>query len=144
MIRTIPRECSTDKLTITLMNTVLVDESSFAFDSGSGEGISVHQKGFVYLDESEEIKSSVEIQGPSVGAPICIGRGPLVYRFTLNEKKMGLVHSNGILANILSGGSIIFRLVSAMQMERYGIRYVAGSFDTPGYVECVRSGMRIR
>jgi hypothetical protein len=30
-----------------------------------------------------------------------------------------------------------------MQMERYGIRYVAGSFDTPGYVECVRSGVRI-
>ena len=51
------------------MNTVLVDESSFAFDSGSGEGISVHRKDFVYLDESEEIKSSVEIQGPSVGAP---------------------------------------------------------------------------
>ena len=142
MIRTIPRECSTDKLTITLMNTVLVDESSFAFDSGSGEGISVHRKDFAYLDESEEIKSSVEIQGPSVGAPICIGRGPLVYRFTLNGKQMGLVHSNGILANIPSGGSI-FRLVSAMQMERYGIRYVAGSFETPGYVECVRSGLRI-
>ena len=142
MIRTIPRECSTDKLTITLMNTVLVDESSFAFDSGSGEGISVHRKDFAYLDESEEIKSSVEIQGPSVGAPICIGRGPLVYRFTLNGKQMGLVHSNGILANIPSGGSI-FRLVSAMQMERYGIRYVAGSFETPGYVECVRSGLRV-
>ena len=30
-----------------------------------------------------------------------------------------------------------------MQMERYGIRYVAGSFETPGYVECVRSGLRI-
>ncbi len=71
------------------MNTVLVDESSFAFDSGSGEGISVHRKDFVYLDESEEIKSSVEIQGPSVGTPICIGRGPLVYRFTLYGKQMG-------------------------------------------------------
>jgi hypothetical protein len=80
MLRTIPRECSTDKLTISLMNTVLVDELSFAFDSGSGEGISVHRKDFVYLDESDEIKSSVEIQGPSVGAPFCIGRGPLVYR----------------------------------------------------------------
>jgi hypothetical protein len=93
MIRTIPRECSMDKLTISLMNTVLVDESSFAFDSGSGEGISVHRKDFVYLDESEEIKSSVEIQGPSVGAPICIDRGPLVYRFTLNGKQMGLIGS---------------------------------------------------
>ena len=30
-----------------------------------------------------------------------------------------------------------------MQMERYGIRYVAGSFETSGYVECVRSGLRI-
>jgi hypothetical protein len=28
-------------------------------------------------------------------------------------------------------------------MERYGIRCVAGSFETPGYVECVRSGLRI-
>ncbi len=108
MIRTIPRECSTDKLTITLMNTVSVDESSFAFDSGSGEGISAHRKNFVYLNESEEIRSSVEIQGPSVGAPICIGRGPLVYRFTVNGKKMGLVHSNGILANIPSGPVCLF------------------------------------
>ncbi len=96
----------------------------------------------MYLDELEEIKNSVEIQGPSVGAPLCIGRGPLVYHFTLKGKQMGLVHSNGILANVPSGGSI-FRLVSAMQMERYGIRYVAGSFETSGYVECVRSGARI-
>ncbi len=84
----------------------------------------------------EEIKSSVEIQGASVGTPICIARGPLVYRFTLNGKQMGLVHSNGILANIPSGGSI-FRLVLAMQMERYGIRYVAESFETPGYVDAL-------
>ncbi len=96
----------------------------------------------MYLDESKEIKRSVKIQGPSVGVPLCIGRGPLVYRFTLNRKQMGLVHSNGILANVPSGGSI-FRPVSAMQMERYGIRYVAGSFETPGYVERVRSGARI-
>ncbi len=60
MIRTIPRECASDSvIDVSCLSTVLVDESSFAFDTGSGEGISVHWKDFVYLDESEEAKSSV-------------------------------------------------------------------------------------
>ncbi len=109
----------------------------------SGEGISVHCKDFVYLDESEEAKSSVQIQGPSVGSPLCIGRGPLVFRFEIEGKQMGLVCSRAILADVPSGGSI-FRLVSAVKMKRHGIRYVSGLFNELDYIECVRTGTKIR
>ena len=143
VVRTIPRECdSFSNVDVTCLSTVLVDESSFAFDTGSGEGISVHRKDFVYLDESEEAKNSVLIQGPSVGAPLCIGRGPLVFRFELDGKPMGLVSSKAILANVPSGGSI-FRLVSAIKMKRQGVRYVAGMYNEPDRIECVRSGLAI-
>ena len=143
VVRTIPRECdSVSNVDVSCLSTVLVDESSFAFDTGSGEGISVHRKDFVYLDESEEAKSSVLIQGPSVGAPLCLGRGPLVFRFEMDGKPMGLVSSKAILANVPSGGSI-FRLVSALKMKRQGVRYVAGMFNEPDHIECVRSGMAI-
>jgi hypothetical protein len=143
MIRTIPRECASDSaIDITCLSTVLVDESSFAFDTGSGEGISVHRKDFVYLDESEEAKSSVQIQGPSVGSPLCMGRGPLVFRFEIEGKQMGLVSSRAILANVPSGGSI-FRLVSALKMKRLGIRYISGILNEPDHIECIRTGMRV-
>ncbi len=127
---------------VSCLSTVLVDESSFAFDTGSGEGISVHRKDFVYLDESEEAKSSVLIQGPSVGSPLCLGRGPLVFRFEIEGKQMGLVCSRAILADVPSGGSI-FRLVSAVKMKRHGIRYVSGLFNEPDYIECVRTGTKV-
>ena len=142
-VRTIPRECDSVQIVdMSCLSTVLVDESSFAFDTGSGEGISVHRKDFVYLDESEEAQRSVQIQGPSVGAPSCLGRGPLVFRFEINGQPMGLVSSKAILADVPSGGSI-FRLVSALKMKRQGIRYVAGCYNEPDYIECVRSGLTI-
>ena len=55
---------------------------------------------------------------------------------------MGLVSSSAILANVPSGGSI-FRLVSAIKMKRQGVRYVAGIYNEPDHIECVRSGMTI-
>ncbi len=143
MIRTIPREYE-EKCVIdtTMLSTVLVDETKFAFDTGSGEGISVHRKDFVYLDESEEAKRSVLINGPSCGAPTCLGRGPLVFRIELNGKKMGLLHPNGILAEVPQGGAIL-RLVSAIKMKRNGIRYITGKYNEPDYVECLGSGVLI-
>jgi hypothetical protein len=48
MVRTIPRECSSDSIVdVSCLSTVLVDMSSFAFDTGSEEGVSVHRKDFV-------------------------------------------------------------------------------------------------
>ena len=46
------------------------------------------------------------------------------------------------MADVPSGGSI-FRLVSALKMKRKGIRYVAGCYNEPDYIECVRSGLTI-
>ena len=96
----------------------------------------------MYLDESEEAKSSVQIQGPSVGSSLCMGRGPLVFRFEIEGKQMGLVSSRAILANVPSGGSI-FRLVSALKMKRHGIRYISGIMNEPDHIECIRTGMRV-
>jgi hypothetical protein len=73
---------------------------------------------------------------------LCLGRGPLVFRFEIEEKQMGLVCSRAILADVPSGGSI-FRLVSAVKMKRHGIRYVSGLFNESDYIECVRTGTNI-
>ncbi len=54
-----------------------------------------------------------------MGSPLCVGHGPLVFRFEIEGKQMGLVCSRAILADVPSGGSI-FRLVSAVKMKRHG------------------------
>ncbi len=115
--------------------------ASFAYDTGAGEGISTSKDDFAYLDTSDKVKSSVTIRGPSIGAPNCEGRGPLVYTFKIGNKFMGLVHPNGILAGS-STGSPEFRLASAMQMKRMGVRYLGGKFDDDDFIECVRTGER--
>ncbi len=53
---------------------------------------------------------------------------------------MGLISSRAILANVPSGGSI-FRLVSALKMNCQGIRYVAGIYNEPDHIECMRTGV---
>jgi hypothetical protein len=62
------------------------------------------------------------------------------FRSEINGKPMGLISSRAILANVPSGGSI-FRLVSALKMKRQGIRYVAGIYNEPDHIECVRTGV---
>jgi hypothetical protein len=64
-----------------------------------------------------------------VGSPLCVGRGPLVIRFEIEGKQMGLVCSRAISADVPSRGSIF--------------RYVSGLFNEPDYIECVRTGTKI-
>jgi hypothetical protein len=100
MVRTIPREISVDACeTFTALNTALVDLNSFAYDTGAGEGISTCPEDFVSIDRSEKMTNSVKIQGPSVGTPTCIGRGPLVYMINEGDFLFGLIHPRGILVS---------------------------------------------
>jgi hypothetical protein len=61
------------------LNVQFFDMDSFAYDTGAGEGISTSIKDFVFLDTSIESKKSIQINGPSVGTPTCLGRGPLIF-----------------------------------------------------------------
>ena len=143
MVRTIPREFVNDETqVVNAMSTCLNDMDSFAYDTGAGEGISTNKDDFYFLDDSDKVKKSVTIKGPSIGAPECEGRGPLVYTFKVGNKLMGLVHPNGILAGS-SVGSPDFRLASAMTMKRLGVRYLGGKFDDDDFIECVRTGFRV-
>ena len=143
MIKILPRQTAKhDQMEIAAMNVNLVEDEMFAYDTGSAEGISTKSDDFVYLDDSTEAKNSIKIKGPSVGAPDCLGRGPLVFTFNVNGRLMGLLHPNGILANTGEGG-IEFRLASAVVMKQKGIRYVGGKFDENDFIECLRSGVKI-
>ena len=126
---------------VTVMRTSLVRMDTFAYDTGSGEGISVKRDDFVYLDESDKAKNSVVISGPSVGSPMCVGRGPLVYIIDHHGKKMGLLHPNGILAG-MDDDTPEFRIASAIQMKSKGIRFVVGAFDEPDFIWCLRSSTK--
>ena len=142
MVRTIPRELSIDECeSFTALNTTLVDLNSFAYDTGAGEGISTCPGDFVSIDRSEKMTSSVKIQGPSVGTPTCIGRGPLVYMINEGEFLFGLIHPKGILASS-SEDSPQFRLASAMQLKKRGVRYIGGKFDGVDYIQCERSELK--
>jgi hypothetical protein len=123
------------------MNAALVDMRCFAYDTGAGEGISTNEDDFVYLDKSPDVINSVMIQGPSVGTPTCVGRGPLVYVFDHGDLKLSLVHPSGILASS-SSSAPQFRLASAMQLKKRGVRYIGGKFGGQDYIECVRSDLQ--
>jgi hypothetical protein len=66
----------------------------------------------------------------------------LVYIFKLGERIMGLVHPNGILASSAEG-STEFRLASAMQLKKKGVRYLGGKFNSSDTIECVRTGTKV-
>jgi hypothetical protein len=139
MVRTIPREVSVEKSDhITALNTALVDLNSFAYDTGAGEGISTRPEDFVYINQSPQMTASVKIQGPSVGTPTCLGRGPLVYMFGIGGIRFGLIHPSGILASS-ANDSPQFRLASAMQLKQRGVMYIAGKFGEQDHVQCARS-----
>jgi hypothetical protein len=124
------------------LNVQFFDMDTFAFDIGAGEGISTSRKDFIFLNTSAKSKGSIVINGPSVGTPTCLGRGPLIFTFKVEDKFMGLIHPNGTYASSeLSSPN--FRLASAVQMKKLGVRYVGGKFDEDDVIECVRTGRKI-
>ena len=81
-VRTIPREVL-GKVTVDLSMlkvSPLPNMEDVCHDTGSAEGLTTLKSDMVYCDASVEAQESVIIRGPSVGAPLCAGRGPLLYR----------------------------------------------------------------
>jgi hypothetical protein len=110
----------------------------FVCDTGSAEGISTCESNFYRLGTSEDAKEPAIIKGPSVGAPLCGGRGSLIFLFDINGIKMGMVHPNGIYATT-NDADLEFRLASALVLKRHGIRLIGGAFEEPDVIECVRT-----
>jgi hypothetical protein len=109
-----------------MATSALLNMSEHAcWDSGAGSGITTDSNDLAWLDESQEAKGSVIIRGPSVGAPECGGRGPLVYRTIVEGVPHGLVHPDGVLAK----SSVQFRVASERIMGKRGIRFVGGEFN---------------
>jgi hypothetical protein len=127
---------------INSLNVQFFDMDSFAFDTGAGEGISTSLNDFVFLDTSIKSKKSILINGPSVGTPTCLGRGPLIFTFKFGIQLMGLIHPNGIYASS-EASTPTFRLASAVQMKKLGVRLVGGRFNDDDVIECVRTGLKI-
>jgi hypothetical protein len=53
---------------------------------------------------------------------------------------MGMVHPNGIYATT-NDADLEFRLASALELKRHGIRLIGGAFKEPDVIECVRKNM---
>ncbi len=65
-----------------------------------------------------------------------------MFTFKVDNRLMSLMHPNGIYAS--SGdGNPQFRLASAMEMKKKGVRYVGGTTDGVDVIECVRTGIKI-
>jgi hypothetical protein len=142
-IRANPRSCEKpEEIDIPFLNTRLLQEDTFAYDTGSAEGISTYRDDFYDLDQSDIAKDSAIIKGPSVGTPMCEGRGVLIYTFEEKGVMMGLVHSHGIYA-VSSNDGLEFRLASAMELKHLGIRMIGGVFKEPDIIECVRTKAKI-
>ena len=142
-IRNIPREPRNPvQVQLPVFNTIklMKMECEVCIDSGAAMGVSTSKQDFVYLDESTSARSSVSLNGPSVGTPGCGGRGVLVYRMELDEIPFGIVHPDGILAE---GDRIEFRLASERIMKRQGLRVLNGCFEEADYLECVRTGKKV-
>jgi hypothetical protein len=126
------------EISLSMMNVKLHQENTFVYDTGSAEGISTSKSDFYRLDLSERARDSVIINGPSVGSPLCGGRGCLIFTFEVNNVMMGMVHPNGIYATT-NDAQMTFRLASAQELKRLGIRLIGGAFKEPDVIECVRT-----
>ena len=144
-VRTIPRNVvdDDDVMEVDVSSMAVKDlldvEHHFCHDSGSAAGISTKRDDFVWFDESEAAKKSVHIRGPSVGAPGCEGRGPLVYRVEQDGVPYGLIDPEGVGA----AAEMNFRVTSSQLFKKRGVRVVSGKFNEPDVLECVRTGDRV-
>ena len=139
-IRTYPRiKQGVEVIDISSMATsALLDmERNACYDSGSATGITTDVRDMAYIDTSVEAQDSVTIRGPSVGAPKCEGRGPVVFRVQ-EPKNHGVVHPDGVLASV-EGGGCDFRVASERIMNKRGLRFIGGEFSVGCKLECVRS-----
>ena len=137
-IQTIPRVCY-DKIDVEVSSMATMELLNTAthacHDSGSGTGISTDARDFVYVDDSAEAANSVQIRGPSVGAPECGGRGPMVFRVH-QPVNHGIVHPDGVLAV----SDVKFRVASERICNKRGLRFVGGGNVKKDILECVKSG----
>ena len=143
-IRTHPRvKQGVEEINISALATsALLDmDKNACYDSGSATGITTERKDCPYLDESIEARESVKIRGPSVGAPQCEGRGPVVCRVK-EPKNYGVVHPDGILASTGNGGCE-FRVASERVMNQKGLRFIGGEFSVGDELECVRTKQKV-
>ena len=104
-------------------------------------GITTDCRDMVYVDRSDKAKESVILKGPSVGKPGCEGRGPLVYRTSIDGVPHGLIHPEGVLAD---DTHVKFRIGSERIMKKRGVRVLAGEFDGDDVLECVRSKQEVK
>ena len=144
-VRTIPRELN-EKLEVVVSemaaSELLDTDMSVCHDTGAAAGISVKRADFVWLDDSVKAKSSVNIKGPSVGSPGCLGRGPLVYRCDdeSSGKQYGVIEPEGVLAS----SEMKFRVSSAQIQKARGLRIIGGEFEQPDFLECVRTKEKVQ
>ena len=144
-VRTIPRELN-EKLEVVVSEMAASDlldtDMSVCHDTGAAAGISVKRTDFVWLDDSVKARSSVNIKGPSVGSPGCLGRGPLVYRCDdeSSGKQYGVIEPEGVLAS----SEMKFRVSSAQIQKARGLRIIGGEFEQPDFLECVRTKKKVQ
>lgn len=123
---------------IPFLNTKLLQDDTFAYDTGSAEGISTYRDDFWQLDQSDVAKDSAIIKGPSVGTPKCGGRWIVIFTFEEKGVMMGLFHPPGIYA-VTDNDDLEFRLAPAMVLQRHGIRQIGGAFKELNIIECDRT-----
>ncbi len=75
-----------------------------------------------------------------MGTPDCGGRGPLIYRTTIDGVPHGIVHPFGVLAK----SELKFRVASERIMGKRGLRFMGGEFNKEDKLEFVRTRKVVR
>ena len=141
MVKTIPRETRNPQpVSISAMAVSTLHDLNFvADDSASSRSITSERSDFLWVNETENMKNSVTINGPSTGTPGCGGIGPIAYRVDAPGRNLIVIDPDGIFA--VSGPR--FRILSAQQMASLGVKSDTGVYDQAGKMKCTKSGEEI-